>query len=448
MTNFGDSAILWQVFPLGALGAPATNPIVEGDELYHPKRTLSDLIPWVSHVQKLGANALLLGPIFHSYSHGYDTIDYYRIDPRLGRIHDFWALAEAAHAHGVKIILDGVFNHVGSRHPLVEELRQGPSGHSNFLLPNWEGWKQGEVPAYECFEGHTGLAKLNHANPNVRRSIADVMNYWLDQGADGWRLDAAYAMSPCTWLDILPSVREQHPDAWVMGEVIHGDYASMCQKATWDSVTEYELWKAIWSALNDANFFELDWTLKRHNELMDTFLPQTFIGNHDVTRIATQLEVEERVGVAVAILMSVGGAPSVYYCDELGFTGLKEERLGGDDAIRARLPESSDEALEDPRARHFYHWYASLIAMRRQHPWLWHARTKTVHLENEVLRYVSYAGDQAITVVLNVSEQPLPRNNEVFAGCGEPIAGQFDNEVLRANAYVIFEGACGSALDS
>ncbi|MDO5034019.1 MAG: alpha-amylase family glycosyl hydrolase [Actinomycetaceae bacterium] len=442
-----ENAILWQVFPLGALGAPATNPEVEGKS-HTPQRTLKDLTAWLDHAIRIGANGLLLGPIFHSYSHGYDTIDYRRIDPRLGTLEDFEALTQAAHERGIKVILDGVFNHVGSHHQLVQGLRGGPSEHSDYLLPNWEGWTEGELPSYHCFEGHTGLATLNHENPKVRAEITEVMNYWLEKGADGWRLDAAYAMAPGVWQDILPKVRERFPGAWIVGEVIQGDYKTLVEQAGWDSLTEYELWKATWSALNDANFYELDWTMQRHSELLGTFVPQTFIGNHDVTRIATRLENEEHVGIAVAVLMSVGGVPSIYYGDEVGFTGLKEERLGGDDAIRQELPASPDEALRDPRAQHFFHWYASLCAMRRNRPWLWGARTKTVHLENEVMRYVSYSGNSAITVVLNISDRPISRHDEVFAGCEHIAAGQFDNEALRPNSYIIFDGACGTDLSS
>ena len=131
------------------------------------------MIPWLDHAIRLGANALSLGPIFHSYSHGYDTIDFYRIDPRLGSMQDFKDLVAAAHERGMKIILDGVFNHVGSRHAMVQSLREGPdSKYADCLLPNWDGWKAGELPEYHCFEGHTGLATLNHQNPKVREKIA------------------------------------------------------------------------------------------------------------------------------------------------------------------------------------------------------------------------------------------------------------------------------------
>ena len=160
------------------------------------------------------------------------------------------------------------------------------------------------------------------------------MAHWLGRGADGWRLDAAYAVPQQFWAAALPTVRERHPDAWFVGELIHGDYAAVVDAAGFDSATQYELWKAIWSSLNDGNFFELDWALQRHNEFLASFAPLTFIGNHDVTRIASRLENPDHLAHALVILLTVGGVPSVYAGDEFGFRGVKEERYGGDDAVR------------------------------------------------------------------------------------------------------------------
>ena len=143
----------------------------------------------------------------------------------------------------------------------------------------------------------------------------------------------------------------QHPDAWLLGEVIHGDYSSFVAESGVDSVTQYELWKATWSSLNDRNFYELAWALQRHEELLETFVPQTFLGNHDVTRIATQLVDPRHLPHAlVLLLVAVAGIPSIYAGDEQGMVGLKEQREGGDDAIRPEFPDHP-EALALPRRR-------------------------------------------------------------------------------------------------
>ena len=136
------------------------------------------------------------------------------------------------------------------------------------------------------------------------------MTYWLDRGAAGWRLDAAYAVPASFWSKVLPRVRESHPGAWFLGEILHGDYVAYASESGLDSVTQYELWKAIWSSLNDRNFFELAWALDRHNQVLDGVMPQTFTGNHDVTRLASQLTDERHFGHALAVLLTVGGIPA------------------------------------------------------------------------------------------------------------------------------------------
>ena len=209
--------------------------------------------------------------------------------------------------------------------------------------------------------------------------VIEVMTHWLGRGAGGWRLDAAYAVPPSFWAKAVPAVREAFPDAWFLGEMIHGDYAAYAAEAGLDSITQYEVWKAIWSSLNDRNFFELDHALGRHNAFLDGELAQTFVGNHDVTRLATILNDDRHFSHALAVLFCVGGVPSVYYGDEQGFRGLKEDREGGDDAIRPAFPAAPAGLLPD--GWRYYRLHQRLIGFRRRHPWLVRARTAAEHLE-------------------------------------------------------------------
>jgi glycosidase len=394
-----EHAIWWHVYPLGAVGAPVREP----DDAHEPHR-LDRLLPWLDHVVELGTNGLLLGPVFASSTHGYDTTDHYRVDPRLGTDEDLDRLVEQAHARGLRVVLDGVFNHVGAEHPVVAQVltegRDGP--RAGFVRVDWD---HPEGPRTADFEGHRALVALNHDDPAVAAYVTDVMTHWLDRGVDGWRLDAAYAVPPAFWARVLPAVRERHPDAWVVGEVIHGDYPGVVAASGMDSVTQYELWKAVWSSLLDRNFWELDHALGRHAEFLEAFVPQTFVGNHDVTRIATQVGPEAAV-LALVVLMTVGGVPSLYYGDELGWTGLKEEREGGDDAIRPALP--SAPADVDAHAHDVLAVHRELVALRRRHAWLHTARTSADELSNTRYRYTATSTDGAhrLHVELDVTDAP------------------------------------------
>jgi cyclomaltodextrinase / maltogenic alpha-amylase / neopullulanase len=192
MPDWIKHAIWWHLYPLGFVGA---------ERLAQPQPAISHrlghLTQWLDYAIKLGTSGLMLGPIFQSSSHGYDTIDHFRIDPRLGDDADFDALLTAARHRGLHVVLDGVFNHVGRAFPAFQDvLIQGPqSRHAKwFRLSSPSGEDAGREPDYATFEGHHQLVALNHAEPAVRDYIARVMTHWLNRGVDGWRLDAAYAV--------------------------------------------------------------------------------------------------------------------------------------------------------------------------------------------------------------------------------------------------------------
>jgi len=388
-----DHAVWWHVYPLGFTGAFPPR--------HEPGRGLRQLIDWLEYARKLGASGLALGPIFSSAGHGYDTLDHFAIDPRLGSLDDFDALVEACRGLGLRLMLDGVFNHVGRDHPwLRRALAEGPQGeYARFFALDWRG----DQPQPRVFEGHDQLVTLNHRHPAVAAFVRSVLEFWLDRGADAWRLDAAYAVPERFWRATVPPVRRTHPAAWFVAEVIHGDYAAFVRHAGLDSVTQYELWKSAWSSLADRNFFELDWTLGRHNHFLDAFTPMTFLGNHDVTRLATAVGLD-RVVLALAVLATVGGVPSIYYGDEQGFQAAKYQRDGGDDAIRPRFPARPDEL--PATTAWLYRAHQDLIGLRRRHPWLVGARTERRELTTTRYVYASRGDGGELTVELDVEDSP------------------------------------------
>ncbi|WP_343577716.1 alpha-amylase family glycosyl hydrolase [Mycobacterium sp.] len=404
-----EQVIWWQVYPLGFVGAfPAPAP---PDAREHRLRRL---VEWFDHAIELGASGIALGPIFAARTHGYDTADHYRIDPRLGDDDDFDFLIAEARQHGLRVLLDGVFNHVGTDFPRYREALDDEAAAR---------WFRGRPGRFHTFEGHDGLLTLNHDNPEVADYTAEVMSHWLGRGADGWRLDAAYAVPQHFWMSVLPKVRQSHPDAWIVGELIHGDYAAVVRDTGFDSATQYELWKAIWSGLNDGNFFELDHALQRHNDFQKTFAPLTFLGNHDVTRIASRLERPDYLAHALVVLMTVGGVPSIYAGDEFGYRGVKEERFGGDDAVR---PEFGSPPISlDALGVEIWPLHQYLVGLRRRHPWLHAASTSALRLDNRQYVYQARHGDQALIIALNIDETPLRLRldtgpAEVIAGSGAP----------------------------
>ena len=366
-----DRTIWWHVYPLAALGAPIRS---EHDTAHR----LRNLEPWLDYLVELGCNGLLLGPIFASATHGYDTLDHLRIDARLGDDSDFAWLIDECSSRGINLMLDGVFNHVARTHPWVADGLAGDT--------DWEG--------------HGELATLHHSDPRVRDAVVDIMCHWLRRGIAGWRLDVAYAVPPEFWREVLGRVREEFPDAMFLGEVIHGDYAAIARDGTLDAVTQYELWKAIWSSLVDTNFWELAHALERHPA---DLLTNTFIGNHDVDRIASTVG-EDKLVLAAAVLMTAPGMPSIYYGDEQGFTGVRGESWSADDAVRPALPASPGEL--SPLGGWIFTEYQKLIGVRRRHAWLTRARVEVLDKTNETISFACSDGEHSLQTDLWLDPAP------------------------------------------
>jgi glycosidase len=259
----------------------------------------------------------------------------------------------------------------------------------------------GDRPA--TWEGHGGLAELDHANPAVAELVTEIMLFWLRRGIAGWRLDVAYAVPAAFWAHVIDRVRLEFPGAVFLGEVIHGDYVGIVRDGHLDSVTQYELWKAIWSSINDRNLWELAWALQRHAEFTETFLPQTFVGNHDVDRIADQIG-PDGAALAAIVLATVPGMPSIYYGDEQGFTGHKGEGFGADLPLRPALPDSPAELAAE--GWWLYRLHQDVIGLRRRNPWLTRGVVEVVAKTNTELTYRISGEGHAAVVRLWLEPQP------------------------------------------
>jgi len=232
-----EHAIWWHVYTLGFCGAPIRDAPDHGHRLRR-------LLHWLDYAVELGTSGLLLGPLSTSSTHGYDVLDHFGVDPRLGTDDDFDDLVDACRARGQRIVLDGVFSHVGRNHPwYAGALRGGPDSPEASLF-DIDRSVPGRAEARR-FEGHESLVRLDHASGQTVDLTDRVMRHWLARGVDGWRLDAAYSVDPAFWAKVLPSVRADYPQAWFAAEMIHGDYAAFVEASGVDTVTQYELWKAI-----------------------------------------------------------------------------------------------------------------------------------------------------------------------------------------------------------
>ncbi len=399
--RWARQAVFWHLYPLGFVGAAHVR-----DASAHVEHRLLAIVPWLDYAKELGVTALLLGPIFCSETHGYDTTDHFLIDPRLGDEADFDTLIKEARQRDLAVVLDGVFNHVGREFQAFRDVtvHARASTMGQWFHLQWPSpAAPDQRPEVGIFEGHAQLVRLNHGAPAVIEHVMKVMLYWLARGASGWRLDAAYSVDAAFWRAVLPEVRTRYPGAYLVGEVIHGDYSAMVEQSGFDAVTQYELWKAVWSSLNDRNWFELKHALERHNRWLDSFLPLTFIGNHDVTRIASRLGEPRHIALATVLLLTLPGVPSIYAGDEQGFRAIKEARPGGDDAIRAAFPAVPGEL--SPGGWWLYRLHQQLIGLRRACGWLEQARVDIVQISTTLLAYQVTAGEHTLLVALNAAEK-------------------------------------------
>ncbi len=395
-----DEAVFYHIYPLGLTGAPKQNSYEE------PVHRLNTLIPWISHIREIGCNALYIGPLFESVGHGYETTDYKKLDCRLGDNKDLTNFVAECHRQGIRVILDGVFNHTGRDFFAFQDIKKN---RENSPYKDWycnvNFWGNNEYNdgfSYQNWGGYDLLIKLNQHNPAVQNYICDVIRFWVKEfDIDGIRLDAADVME-FDYMRALRQVAEEvKPDFWLMGEVIHGDYTRWVNENTLHSVTNYHLHKALYSGHNDHNFFEIAHTVKRlygmGGNRPDGLKLYNFVDNHDVERIYTKLTNKAHFAPVHILLYTLPGVPSIYYGSEFGIEGRKERY--SDDSLRPALQLSDfyDAQKANPCTR----LVAALGKIRQAHKALSYGDYQELLLMNRQYAFSRSNGKETVVITVN-----------------------------------------------
>lgn len=401
-----ENAVFYHIYPLGLTGAPKLNSYGE------PVRRLNTLLPWISHIKSIGCNAIYIGPLFESVGHGYETTDYKKLDSRLGINQDLTNFVSECHKQGVRVILDGVFNHTGRDFFAFKDIKQNKEASQykdwycnvNF----WGNNSFGDGFSYENWGGYDLLVKLNQHNPKVKEYICDVIRFWVKEfDIDGIRLDAADVMDFEYMKALRQVANEVKPDFWLMGEVIHGNYSRWANDGTLHSVTNYMLHKALYSAHNDHNYFEVAHTVKYVSDMVGNRLKlYTFVDNHDVERIYTKLSNKSHFVPVHIMLYTLPGIPSIYYGSEFGIEGKKERN--SDDSLRPclNLEDYKDAAKTNPCTQ----LIATLGKIRSNTPLLCNGDYKELELQTTHFAYERSYNGKSVIVTVNNSDNEITMN--------------------------------------
>ena len=403
-------SVFYQIYPLGFCGAP-----FENDGVLTPR--IRKVIDWIPHIKNLGANAIYLSPVFESDTHGYNTRDFRKIDVRLGTNEDFADVCQALHKEGIKVVLDGVFNHVGrgfwAFQDVLEKRWDSPykdwfhisfDGNSNYNDGLW----------YEGWEGNYDLVKLNLCHPDVKQHIFVSIRSWVEEfDIDGLRLDVAYCLDENFVRELRAFCDNLKPDFFLVGEMLHGDYNRLMNDSMLHSATNYECYKGLFSSFNSMNMFEIihsllrqfgpeNWTLYRGKHLL------CFVDNHDVSRIASNLTNEQHLPLIYALCFGMPGIPCVYYGSEWGAKANKSE---GDPALRA--------CFDAPVENDLTVWISKLAAAKKASNALNYGDFRSVVLTNRQCIFERKTDSERVLVAINADNVPYTAHFD--AGCGTAV---------------------------
>lgn len=402
-------SVFYQIYPLGFCGAPFENDGVEVNRI-------QKVIDWIPHIKKLGANAIYFSPVFESDTHGYNTRDYTKIDKRLGTNADFAKVCDALHKEGIRVVLDGVFNHVGRGFWAFQDVLQNREnsrykdwfaridfgGNSNYNDGLW----------YEGWEGNYDLVKLNLRNEEVVQHIFNAIKGWIEEfDIDGLRLDVAYCLDEDFARRLRSFCDSQKQDFFLVGEMLHGDYNRMMNDQMFHSVTNYECYKGLFSSFNSMNMFEIahslnrqygpeQWCIYRGKHLM------SFVDNHDVTRIASILTNKNHLPLTYGLLLGMPGVPCIYYGSEWGEEGVKAPN--NDYALRP--------CFEEPKPNELTEEIKKMIHVRTGSNALCHGSYRNVVLTNHQLIFERRTDDERMLVAINASDAPFTAHNGELGG--------------------------------
>lgn len=400
-------SVFYQIYPLGFCGAPFENDGVLTSRI----KKVED---WIPHMKKLGIDAVYFSPVFESDNHGYNTRDYKKIDVRLGTNEDFKEVCSKLHENQIRVVLDGVFNHVGrgfyqfqdviknrENSPYLNWFHINLSGNSNYNDGLW----------YEGWEGNFDLVKLNLQNEEVINHILDAVKYWIDEfDIDGLRLDVAYCLDENFVRRLRSFTDGQKQDFFLLGEMLHGDYNRLMNDTMLHSATNYECYKGLHSSFNSLNMFEVvhsllrqfgpeNWTLYRGKHLL------SFVDNHDVSRIASILSDEKHLPLIYAMCFGMPGIPCVYYGSEWG---TKADKSQGDPALRA--------SFSEPEFNELSEWISKLAEAKKHSRALNYGEFRSVVLTNRQCIFERKAEGERVLVAINADSEAYTAHFD--AGCG------------------------------
>ena len=392
-----DNAVFYHIYPLGLCGCAHEN---DGQAV---PGAFNKLNAWAEHAADIGCTAIYIGPLFESGSHGYDTIDYRLVDRRLGTNTEFKDFVARCHARGQKVIVDGVFNHVGRDFFAFQELK---ANRENARYKDWfcdvNFWGNNEYNdgfSYGNWGGFNLLVKLNQRNPEVQNYHYDTIRFWVDEfDIDGIRLDAADVLDFDFMRGLRRLANEVKPEFWLMGEVIHGEYNRWVNPEMLHSVTNYELHKALYSGHNDHNYFEIAHNVRRLEAVGRSLY--TFVDNHDEDRIASKLNNLANLFPVYQLLFTLPGIPSVYYGSEWGIEGKRSRT--SDEVLRPALNLSDMLGKAPELASHI----AALGKIHTENDAFHNGSYKELLLTNRQYAFSRSGGHGTVISAVNNDEQP------------------------------------------